>query len=375
MTLCGLAPWRRVAQPGPRRSTWGLAFGLVALATTVALARAPPLLVFVLAALAIVPLAYLMGIATEELGKHAGPGVGGLLNATFGNAVELIIGIAILAGSLTATVKAEVVKASITGSILGNLLLILGLSMFVGGLRFAKQAFSREAAGVQVTMLVLAVVALVMPSLFALTFLPGTPGYDPAALRNETLFIAAILMAGYAAGIVFSLKTHRNVFNPEAHEPEPPRWSKRRALAVLAGATALVAAMSEILVLSLDGVLSAVGLTPLFVGVIVLAIVGNAAEHGAAILMAARNHMDLSVGIATSSSTQIALFVAPFLIFVSFALGSPMTLDFELFELVAIGLSVAIVANVAGDGTSNWYEGFLLLMVYAVFAIGFYFHP
>ena len=364
-----------MAAAGPGRGAWGLAFGLVVAAVGSALVAAPDLIVFVLAALAIVPLAYLMGGATEELGKHAGPGVGGLLNATFGNATELILGVAILLGGLTAGVKADVVKATISGSIIGNLLLILGLSMFVGGLRFARQTFNREAAVVQVTMLVLAVVGLVMPELYALAFTAATPGYDLTRLRNVSLLIAAILLVGYVAGLVFSLRTHRDVFNPITTAEEPPRWPVRGAVAVLAGTAILVAAMSELLVLSLEVVLPQLGLTPLFVGVVVLAIVGNAAEHSASVLMAARNHMDLSVGIATSSSTQIALFVAPLLVFASWALGSPMTLDFELFELVAIALAVVIVSLVASDGVSNWYEGFLLLMVYAIFGIGFYFHP
>ena len=358
-----------MAAPGPRRETWALAFGLVAAAVVAALLDVPEGIVFAAAALAIVPLAYLMGTATEELGKRAGPGVGGLLNAMFGNATELILAIAILAGGLSATVKVELVKASIAGSIIGNLLLVLGLSLFVGGLRFPRQTFSREAAVLQVTMLVLAVIGLVMPELFNLTFGP-TPG-----LENVSLFIAAILLVGYVAGLVFSLRTHRDVFNPVTGEDEPARWPFRVALAVLAGTTILVAAMSEILVLTLDAVLGAVGVTPLFLGVVVLAIVGNAAEHGAAILMAAKNKMDLSVGISTSSSTQVALFVAPILVFVSLALGSPMTLAFEPFELVAIALSVVVVSLVASDGVSNWYEGFLLLMVYGIFAVGFYFHP
>lgn len=330
--------------------------------------------VFALAAVAIVPLSYLMGVATEELGKHAGPGVGGLLNATFGNATEFILGIAILLGGLSAGVKAEVVKASITGSIIGNVLLILGLSMFVGGLRFPQQRFSREAAGVQVTMLVVAVIGLVMPELYDLSF-KGMPGYDPVRLQNVSLLIAGILVLGYIAGLVFSLRTHRDVFNPVSEADEPPRWPLRAAVAVLAGTTILVAAMSEVVALSLEVVLPTIGLTPLFVGVVVLAVVGNAAEHGAGVMMAARDQMDLSVGIATNSSTQIALFVAPLLVFASFLLGSPMTLAFELFELVAVALAVAIVSLIASDGVSNWYEGFLLLMVYAIFAIGFYFHP
>lgn len=363
-----------MAARGPARRTWVLAFALVLAALAVSFAPVDPLVVFAVAALAIIPLSYLMGAATEELGKHAGPGVGGLLNATFGNATELILGLAILTGGLAAGVKAEVVKASITGSIIGNILLILGLSMFVGGLRHPVQKFSRDAAGVQVTMLVVAVIALVMPELYDLSF-RSTPGYDPARLESVSLLIAGILLLGYLAGLVFSLRTHRDVFNPVTEEADPPRWPLRAAVAVLAGTTVLVAAMSEIVALSLEVVLPALGLTPLFVGVVILAVVGNAAEHGAGVLMAARNQMDLSVGIATSSSTQIALFVAPVLVLASWLLGAPMTLAFELFELVAIALAVAILSQIASDGVSNWYEGLLLLAVYAIFGIGFYYHP
>ena len=346
-------------------------FALVPLSLAVAWISPSPLLVFGVAAVAIIPLAYTMGVATEELGKHAGPGIGGLLNATFGNATELIIALIALSSGLI-----EIVKASITGSIIGNILLVLGMSFFAGGLRHRKQTFSRTAAGLQVTMMALAVIGLVMPELYAL-FVFGGPGapVPRSQLEQMSLWIAAILLTVYFAGLLFSLHTHKDVFNPVTPEGDPPRWGTRFALLVLFGATAVVALEAEVLVGALHAAVQQTGLNELFVGVVVVAIIGNAAEHGAAILLAWKNKMELSVGICTSSSTQIALFVAPILVVASFFLGSRMTLNFEPFELVSIALSVAIVSMIASDGESNWYEGVLLMMVYAIVAVGFFFHP
>jgi len=341
-------------------------FLLVPVSAVVWAVSSNPLAVFLSAGIAIVPLAYVMGVATEELGKHAGPGLGGLLNATFGNATELIIALVALSGGLV-----DVVKASITGSIIGNILLVLGVSMLAGGVRHPRQSFNRAAAGLQVTMLTLAVIALVMPELYNL-FVPA-----PApTVERMSILIAAILLVAYIAGLVFSFHTHRDVFNPVSAEEDPPRWSVRFALGILLGATALVGVESEILVGALGGAMATAGLSALFAGVVVIAIIGNAAEHGASVMMAWRNKMDLSVGICTSSSTQIALFVAPLLVFASLFLGpTRLTLGFEPFELVSIALSVAVLSLIASDGESNWYEGALLVMVYLIVAIGFYFHP
>ena len=348
-----------------------LFFLLVPVSVAVWALALPALAVFAIAGLAIIPLAFLMGVATEELGKHAGPGVGGLLNATFGNATELIIALSALSSGLI-----RVVQASITGSIIGNILLVLGLSMLAGGIRRSKQTFNRAAAGLQVTMLTLAVIGLVMPELYNL-FVFGTGPPSPSVpVEDMSVLISAILIIAYVAGLMFSLRTHRDVFNPVTAAEDPPRWSVRTSLIVLAGATALVAAESEILVHALEGAIAQVGLTDLFVGVVIVAIIGNAAEHGASVQMAWRNKMDLSVGICTSSSTQIALFVAPILVFASAFLGPPrLTLGFEPFELVSIALSVAVLSLIASDGESNWYEGVLLVMVYAIIAVGFFFHP
>ena len=350
-----------------RPYTWAFLLGLFVPASWILdLILGPGVVVFAVAGMAIVPLAWFLGLATEELGKHAGPGVGGLLNATFGNATELIIAIFALASGLT-----EVVKASLTGSIVGNLLLVLGLSMFAGGLKFKTQVFSREASGIQITMLVVAVIGLAMPALYVLS--TGIRG--GVTLEEMSLGIAGILLVAYAFGLLFSLRTHKDIFNPITELVEASRWDRRFALGVLVGSTALVAVESEILVGSLETARQSLGLTELFVGVIIVAIVGNAAEHGSAVLMAWRNKMDLSVAVATTSTTQIALFVAPVLVFVSLLTVKIMTLDFEIFEIASLALATAVVAAVVSDGRSNWYEGALLVMVYLVIAVAFFFHP
>ena len=350
-----------------RAYTWALLLGLfVPVSWILDLILGPGVIVFAAAGLAIVPLAWFLGLATEELGKQAGPGVGGLLNATFGNATELIIAIFALSRGLT-----EVVKASLTGSIVGNLLLVLGLSMLAGGVKYKVQHFSREASGIQITMLVVAVIGLVMPALYVLS----TGIRSGVTLEEMSLGIAGILLLAYVFGLFFSLRTHRDIFNPVTEVVEQPRWEKRFALSVLVVSTVLVAIESEILVGSLETARQSLGLTELFVGVIIVAIVGNAAEHGSAVLMAWRNKMELSVAVATTSTTQVALFVAPILVFVSLLTAKVMTLDFEIFELASLALATAVVAAVISDGRSNWYEGALLVMVYAVIAVAFLFHP
>ncbi len=326
---------------------------------------------FIFSSITIIPLAFVMGRATEELAAHLGPGAGGLLNATFGNATELIIAIFLLTSMLRPEVKVGLVQASLTGSIIGNILLVLGLSMLVGGIRYKEQRFDSNAARTRSTMLTLAVIALVMPTLFALYIdVPGVEGITD----SMSLVIAGILITAYILGLVFSLRTHKHFYNP-AGEEGVAIWSKKKAILILVLATIGVAIESELLVGSLESSIRALGLSELFIGVIVIAIIGNAAEHGSAILMAWKNKMNLSVGIATSSSTQIALFVAPILVFISHLTASPMTLAFEIFELVSIALAVVILHMVSVDGKSNWYEGVLLIMVYTIIAIGFFFHP
>ncbi|OPY27145.1 MAG: calcium/sodium:proton antiporter [Methanocella sp. PtaU1.Bin125] len=321
-----------------------------------------PIIVFISAALAIVPIAGFMGKATEELSKQVGAGIGGLLNATFGNATELIIAFfAIQAGLF------EVVKASITGAIIGNVLLITGCSMFFGGLKREKQSFNPSAQGVASTMLMLAAIGLVLPALASHVL-----GFDD--VENLSLGISAVLLVTYVCSLLFSLRTHKHLYNCE-EDPEEckPHWSKKYATLVLVLATIAVGVESEILVGSIEHVSQSLGLTELFIGVIVVAIIGNAAEHSTAILMAIKNKMDLSMNIAMGSSTQIALLIAPVLVFISWLMGTPMNLVFNEFEVVAVIAAVVIANMISTDGESNWLEGVQLVALYAMMAVVFFF--
>jgi Ca2+:H+ antiporter len=348
----------------------------IAIAVALELAHATPTLIFAAAAIGIVPTAALMGLATEELAARSGPGIGGFLNVTFGNAPELIIALFALAAGLQ-----EVVKASIAGSIIGNVLLVLGASMLVGGLRRDRQTFSASAANIQSTMLFLAVAALMMPAIFELVEGKGLP--SPTAelvdyggdVERLSIAVAIVLIATYIAGLFFSLKTHRDLFNPPYEEEEDTLgWSVRRSVLMLAIAGVTVGLMSEILVGSIAEASESIGVSEFFVGVIVVAIVGNAAEHWVAVLMAAKDKMDLAVNISIGSSTQIALFVAPVLVLASFVLGpEPMALVFNGFELGAIFVAILIAQLVTHEGESNWFEGVQLLAVYAVVALAFFF--
>ncbi len=322
-----------------------------------------PILTFFLSALAVIPLAKYIGEATDELAIRTGPALGGLLNATFGNATELIIGlIAIRSGLL------EVVKASITGSIIGNLLLVLGTAMIAGGSRNKIQSFNKTAALASASTLLLAVIALVIPAIFVQT------GATNAHLIEElSVFVSIFLVIAYMAGLLFSLRTHKHLYVEEVGEYEA-RWSKTRSLTVLIVATAFVGWVSEILVGSIEPLVEVLGWTQLFIGVIFVAIIGNAAEHTSAIVMALKNKMDLALQISIGSATQIAMFVAPILVFSSLFLGKPMSLIFNTFELVAIVLSVFITNLIVEDGESNWLEGLQLLMAYAIMAVAFFFH-
>jgi Ca2+:H+ antiporter len=321
------------------------------------------LMVFLTAAGAIIPLAGLIGRGTEELALHAGPRVGGLLNATFGNVTELIIAVfLILEGEI------EVVKASLTGSILGNLLLVLGLSFLVGGLKHSEQTFNARAASVHATSLVLAVIGLLMPALFVRT--TGQHGFLEREVVSGT--VAAVLMALYAGALIFTMVTHEHLFHVPTGEEEA-KWSVRKALLVLLAATALVAVESELLVGALEPALEDLGLSKFFVGLILVPIIGNAAEHSSALIFALRDKVDVTLEIAIGSSTQIALFVAPALVFISLAVGHPMDFVFTTFEVAAVGLSTLIVAFISLDGRTNWLEGTQLLGAYAIMAISFFF--
>jgi Ca2+:H+ antiporter len=334
------------------------------------LGGARPILLFVGSGLAIIPLAGLMGEATEHLAWRLGPGIGGLLNATFGNAAELII-------ALFALFKGydEMVKASLAGSILGNVLLVLGASLLAGGIRFTTQTFNRTAAGVGATMLVLAAFGLLIPAIFHA--LPEVTSRDIFLEHELSIGVSLVLMFTYLSHLVFSLVTHRNLFNPSSADPHhgEVHWSTARATAVLIVATLLVALMSEILVGAVEHASRTMGMNQVFIGVVIVAIVGNAAEHSTAVLVALKNQMDLSVGIAIGSALQIALFVAPVLVFASYLRAEPMDLRFTSLEVVAVLLGVFIARMVAEDGESNWLEGLMLLMIYAILGLAFFFLP
>jgi len=352
-----------------RENALNLLLVFVPVSVALMLSRAPHLWIFLTSALAIIPLSGLIGRATEELADHFGPGIGGLLNATFGNATELIIALFALHAGLF-----EVVKASISGSIISNILLVLGGSMLVGGWGRDKQVFNRTNAGASASMLFLAVVALVMPAVFDLTITGSLRETDIPPIRAFSLLVAVVLMLTYFASLVFSLKTHRSLLTVDLPEVRAiPRLSIQNAVILLLAASVLTAIESELLVGTIEAATKALGMTEFFVGIIVVAIIGNAAEHFSAVMLARKNRMELAVTIATSSATQIALFVAPVLVFVSFAFGHPMTLIFNAFEVVGITCSVFILAFVSLDGESNWFEGLQLIAVYLVLAIVFFF--
>ncbi len=333
--------------------------------------------IFITSALGVIPTAALMGRATEELAVRSGPGIGGFLNVTFGNAPEIIIAFFALKEGLQ-----EVVKASLVGSILGNILLVMGAAMLVGGLKRKTQHFDSTAAGVQSLTLLLACVALIMPAIFELVIGGSLP--SPTAVAQEfpddlerlSLGVSIVLMLTYLAGLFFSMKTHKDLFNPvhesDEHAGEP--WTVRKAVMMLAIAGIAVGVLSEILVGSISEASESIGLSPFFVGVIVVAIVGNAAEHWVAIYFAAKNKMDLAVNISIGSSAQIALFAAPLLVMISFFVGDfPMALVFNGLELGAILLAVLIANQVTQEGQSTWFEGLQLLAVYVVLGVTFFF--
>ena len=323
---------------------------------------------FVFAALGIIPLAGWMGRATEQLAARSGAGVGGFLNATFGNAAELIIGLMALSRGLTG-----VVKASITGSIIGNLLLVLGASLLAGGLRYSRQTFNQTAARVSATSLSLGGIALLIPTIFRRAADIRGGSWTPEAEQRLSLAIVIVLFLTYLFSLLFHLVTHRQLFAgrmQSAEETEEP-WPVWQSITALAVATALIGWLSEFLVGSIEAARETLGLTETFVGVVIVALVGNAAEHSTAVMMAWKNKMELSLGIATGSSLQMALFVTPLLVFSSYAFGRPMTIEFSLPEIAAIVLSIWIVSQISGDGESNWLEGLQLLSVYVITALLF----
>jgi len=332
--------------------------------------HAGPVPIFMTSALAIVPLAGIMGRATEDLSERLGEGPGALLNATFGNAAELIIAVLALRAGLH-----DLVKASVTGSIIGNILLVFGFSTLIGGLKHQTQAFNRTAASIGSTMLLLSAVSLVVPAVFALVVV----GDVRAAEREVSLEIAIVLIACYALGLVFSLKTHRHLYmgRSPGHAPRVPvGWgvSAWRPAAMLLGATAMVALMSEFLVGAAEEAATSLGMNDVFLGVILVAIIGNAAEHSTAVLMARKDKMDIAINIAVGSSIQVALFVAPVLVFLSHWISpSPMDLLFTPLEVMAVVLAAVVMAMITQDGETNWMEGVQLLAVYIILGIAFFF--
>jgi len=323
---------------------------------------------FILSCVALIPLARLMGEATEVISHRLGSGLGGLMNASFGNAAELIIAIAALRSGQVA-----VVKASITGAVLGNVLLVLGAAVLAGGLRREKQTFNATAALSGSSMMYLALTALIVPDILHLA-------QGDAALplmRPLSIAISVILLAIYALSLLFQLRTHAHIYAGEGQgtEEELPPWSVRRAVVVLLGSTLGVVVVAEFLVHALEAAIDSFGFTHTFVGVIVIAIVGNAAEHSTAVLMAIKNKIDLAFNIAFESSKQIALLVAPVLVLLAIPFGQTLTLEFTHMEVVSIALSVGAATLVALDGHSNWLEGVMLVGVYAILATAFYFVP
>jgi Ca2+:H+ antiporter len=334
------------------------------------------LAIFICSAIAIIPIAGWMGKATEHLAEHLGEGIGGLLNATFGNAAELIIAITALREG-----HIMVVKASITGSIIGNVLLVFGLACFAGGLKYEKQVFNKTAAAVGSTLLVIGAMALLIPTVFA-----HMAGEESGPLQQKlSLLISIVLIVTYFCSLYFSLKTHSHLYvggHGEDHDKEKgevdgaeAHGTAKKWASVLIVATIFVALMSEMLVKSIEHATKQIGLTEVFVGVIVVAIVGNAAEHSSAVLVAMRNRMGLSLQIAAGSSLQIVLFVAPVLVFCGYAFGQPMDLHFSLLEVLAVFFSVVLLAHVSNDGETNWLEGAMLLAFYLILGIAFYYLP
>jgi Ca2+:H+ antiporter len=347
--------------------------------------HADHIIIFVIAAIALIPLAKLIGDSTEHLSIHYGTSLGSLLNVTFGNAAEIIIAIvAINAGLL------ELVKASISGAILGNILLIFGLSILAGGFKYKEQFFNRENTGLQASMLFLAIIGLAVPTVLANTVYlkDGSGGMNvenQVSVQILSDVLAFLLLAVYIAGILFTFFTHKHVFTQpisREHQKEEEKgskekhithWSKKKSFLLLGLSMAGVIVVSEILVGSVDATTEEFGFGELFVGAIIVGIVGNAAEHSSAIMLARKGKIDLSIGIAAGSGTQIALFVVPILVIAGIIMNKPFTLVFTLYELATIFLAAIILNLISNDGKSNWFEGVMLTVVYIIIAIGFFF--
>ncbi|MDQ2768705.1 MAG: calcium/proton exchanger [Gemmatimonadota bacterium] len=334
--------------------------------------HAAPLVVFAASAIAIIPLSSLLGHATEELSARTGPTLGGLVNASLGNLAELIIAILALRAGLI-----DLVKASITGSIIGNLLLVLGASQLAGGLKYRTQKFNPHFAGTSVSLLVIAAVGLIVPTLF----LAAHPDPTRAATVKLSEWVAGLLIVGYGLYLLYSMGTHKSAFDALADERydealpegEAPPWSLQRIVLTLVLVAGAIGWMSELLVGATEVTVHSLGLSNVFVGLILIPIIGNAAEHSSAVLMARKNRMDLAASIAIGSSVQVALFVAPVLVFVGWIFGHPIDLAFGTFEVASVTLAVWITSAIVIDAESNWLEGAFLLLVYGVLAVAFFY--
>lgn len=328
---------------------------------------APPIVVFGLAALAIIPLSGILGAATEAVAEHTSPAIGGVLSSTMGNLAELIIaGVALRAGLI------DLVKASITGSILGNLLLVLGIALLAGGLKYKVQKFNQHLAGLSTTVLIIAVFGLAVPALFHALH------PDPARVATVRMshYVAGLLIAGYIAWLVFSLGTHSSRFDTESggHDVTvSPKWSSKKAVVILLLSAGAIGVLAEVLVSATEEAVKVMGLSEFFVGLILIPIIGNAAENSSAILMAVRNRMDLALNIAVGSSVQVALLIAPLLVLLGMAFHQPMDLAFTTMEVTSIALAVLVTTSVIRDAESNWLEGAFLLLAYAVLGVAFFF--
>jgi len=340
---------------------------LVPIAIAARVMGAPPIAVFILSALAIVPLSGVLGAATEAVAEHTSPAVGGVLSATMGNLAELIIAAVALRAGLI-----DLVKASITGSILGNLLLVLGIALLAGGLKYRAQKFSPHLAASSSTVLLIAVFGLVVPALFH--------GLHPDPQRVVTVrmshYVAPLLIAGYVAWLVFSLWTHSSDFAADRHGPAvtvAPKWSSKKAVIILIAAAGAIGVVAEVLVSATEEAVKVLGLSEFFVGLILIPIIGNAAENSSAIVMAMRNRMDLALSIAIGSSIQVALLIAPLLVLLGMAFRQPMDLAFTTMEVASIALAVLVTSSVIRDAETNWLEGALLLLAYSVLGVAFFF--
>jgi Ca2+:H+ antiporter len=344
---------------------WLLVFAPVAVLAKVL--GAPPIVIFLTSALAIIPLSAVLGGATEAVAEHTSPAIGGVLSATMGNLAELIIAsVALRAGLI------DLVKASITGSILGNLLLVLGIALLAGGLKYETQKFSRALAGISTTVLLIAVFGLVVPTLFHTLH----PDPERVATVRMSHYVAFLLILGYLAWLLFSLWTHSHTLASEKHGAAvtvAPKWSSKKAVAVLIGSAAAIGVVAEVLVSATEEAVKVLHLSEFFVGLILIPIIGNAAENSSAIMMAVRNRMDLALNIAIGSSIQVALLIAPVLVLLGMVFHQPMDLAFTTMEVASIALAVGVASSVIRDAESNWLEGVFLLLAYAVLGVAFFF--